>query len=366
MGLLSSDDRRQELLHCDPQVIYSLSLWGKSLHAGWCIMPYRTLIRMLVIGLLGLGSWQTAFAQSDDPLEGFDTLVRNTAIRAADVIETAGYPEPAAVIRRTCSVPTFVNCLIDLSVYGGTILIFREHEVVGTFYTTIGEDEIARDYQHCEEDPGIIGASSDLGSIHCTEQLLTDPLWVGMRAVILNLADAAETVGYTTSARAMREACEYPGEVSNQIMTCALSPYTLLLDITPRSGDPVAAPGCTSSGVMSGCSVLRPGQIDSLADLGLGQLDQTGDNSFSATDLALLSGLGGALTDLLDGLFGVLAGQPPESPALAVLPIIAAGPQIQQGSPIADDLYTFMQSLAAMSSVESATSTPRRAARLSP
>lgn len=333
-------------------------------------MLNQTTIRSVLLFCLGLGLCQPASAQvlPDIPYETIDQGIRTVALQSADLIETAGYSESAHAIRQACkdTSSSSVNCAIYLAAYGGTILILREHEIVGTFYRTIGQDDIARDYANCEEEPGLIGDSTDLGSMHCSEQLATDPLWAGSRAAVLNLADIAEAAGYSSAARDMREDCQYPGPVG----ACALAPQHLILGIATGSaagestGD--TTPVCQSTGLITHCPTLRPIDVTSLADLGFGGLDQTGDGMFSVADLSLLSGSRLSLDGLLGGLLTGSA-QPEEGRAVwLALEAITLGPAVASGTPLADDYYGFLQALAAMSAEPAALRTSRRAARLTP
>lgn len=285
----------------------------------------------------------------------------DAALLLADVMETAGYPQASSDIRKNCTDPKqWLRCVEVAAIHAGTFLIFREHAVVGTVYTALGEDEAARDYANCERDPSLTGVPTEFGSYHCAEHLVNDPFWIGLRTGMHALADGAELAGYPNEAAIIRRACQYQGDVNLEFMTCALSTIDLLLAITeaPRASG-VPAPGCTTGGLVPVCTVLRP-QVAALT--ALDGADQSGDGRFSVTDLVLLSGSGSVLNALLGG------GADTDSPLWAeqMLNAVAVGPVLTEGTPMADDALLYLRALATAERAEHPVSTGRRAARLTP
>ncbi len=304
--------------------------------------------RMAIKLVLAMGLLVGVSAPAQAQVFPHEQALVDAALLLADVMETAGYPQASSDIRKNCTDPKqWLRCVEVAAIHAGTFLIFREHAVVGTVYTALGEDEAARDYANCERDPSLTGVPTEFGSYHCAEHLVNDPFWIGLRTGMHALADGAELAGYPNEAAIIRR-------------TCALSTIDLLLAITeaPRASG-VPTPGCTTGGLVPVCTVLRP-QVAALT--ALDGADQSGDGRFSVTDLVLLSGSGSVLNALLGG------GADTDSSLWAeqMLNAVAAGPVLTEGTPMADDALLYLRALATAERAEQPVSTPRRAARLTP
>lgn len=311
--------------------------------------------------VLALGLLAGASAPAQAQVFPHEQALVDAALLLADVLDTAGYPQSASEIRKNCTDPKkWLQCVEVTALHAASFMLFREHEVVGTVYTTLGEDEAARDYANCERDPSLTGVPNEFGSYHCAEHLVNDPFWIALRTSMHTLADGAELAGYPNEAAIMRRACQYQGDVNFEFMGCALSTVELLLAITeaPRAAG-VPVPRCTATGLVPACTVLRP-QPAALSDLDA--FDQTGDARFSVTDLTLLAGSGSVLDQRLDDRSEAAS----QRWVQQMLNVLAAGPVVADGTPLADDYMVLLRALAAAETAPASVASRRRAGRLTP
>lgn len=236
--------------------------------------------------------------------------VQETMLVVADVFETAGYDDSAAVIRDRCKPGTNpFECALSTATEVAVFTTWRHHPTIATGFEMLGEDALANEYRRCHTQDSTTGAANRYGSYHCTEDVALFPVQIATERSVVQLGGALDTLGYHRSADRIRQECArgkplllcYTAITLELTFLPIMRHQPALVTVYRTLGYPDLAreyERCDESGTNADCFYMQPDLIQEIIDRELDGilLDVTGDQQLTAADFATVAGSGARFT----------------------------------------------------------------------